>query len=269
MTAPVDICNRSLSSMGARAVISSLTDTSPAGVQCALLYNPTRLQLLRTAPWGFCRKTINLNLLGALTNSPPNSPYPWLYKYLWPSDCIKFRYLLAQPPTPPPTTSVPNVSYTPIVPWCAAKRTWRYVVSYDDSGLLLTPPTPAVKVLLSNVQNAIGVYNADVQDCDRWDDLFQEALVNALAYRLIIPLSGNVGMKEGFRALTDEAIQNARTADGNEAIPTTDHLPDWIAARAQGGADVWGSNTFGTGLGFDYGGAGLWNAEWDGMGWGM
>ncbi len=260
MVAPVDIVNRALSEIGARTLISDLNEASPAGAQARLQYNATREQVLRAAHWGFARKTVTLTNLGQLLDTPPGSPYPWLEQYLYPPDCIKFRYVLAPPcPVVSDTSPAPDVSVqNPLfIPWTMPRRDWRYVVAVDDS------TTPARRVLLSNVPQAIGVYTANIQDPDLWDPLFTNALVMALANKFVQPLSGNVGLKTSYAQLAEAALTSARVADGNEAVPSTDHVVDWIAARGVYGS--WAGGEYvqgGGGLGW-----GQWNAQWDGMGW--
>lgn len=258
MTSEVDVCNRALSEIGSRTLISSLSEASPAGVQCALQYNALREQLLRAAPWGFARKTLALTTLGTLSAVPPTSPYPWLVKYLYPADCLKMRYILPPPIPALNPNVVPDVSSVPLFsPWCAPSRQWRYLPAYDDT------ESPPRKVLLANVLSALGVYTANVTDPDLWDPLFTNALVMALANKLVIPLSGNVAMKESYFKLADQAVMQARAVDGNEAIPTTDHVVDWIATRAVGG---WPFNGAGLGGGDALG---SWYSGYDNVGWGM
>jgi hypothetical protein len=85
MTTDVDICNRALAEIGARVIIASLAEATPAAKNCNLLYNPMRQQILRAAPWAFARKTLAITPIGLLTDNPPASPYPWLAKYLYPA----------------------------------------------------------------------------------------------------------------------------------------------------------------------------------------
>ncbi len=252
----VDICNKALSELGKGPLISSMTEQSPAAVQCRLHYNSLREQLLRAAPWGFSRKTLTLTTLGLLTDDPPASPYPWLVKYLYPADCLKMRYIL---PPPWPNSDVnPNVSQGQVTAWCAPSRAWRYLVSYDDT---VSPPR---RVILSNVTSALAVYTVNVTDTALFDPLFENALVMALASKFCMPLTGNVSLKGSYSQMADAAILQARVADGNEAIPTTDHRVDWIATRMVGDwGGAWGLGQTGVlGLGDWYGG-------YDNMNWGM
>lgn len=263
MTSPADISNRALSLMGARTMIQDLdTENSEAAAQCRLWYTPLRQRLLRTAPWGFARKTVTLSTLGLQTDVPSGSPYPYFVKYLYPPDCEKMRYIIP-PPTPPvagaETVDPPVSSGLLWFPWCPPSRAWRYVVAYDDTVV------PARTVLLSNVTSAIGVYTADVTDCDRFDSLFTNALEAALASKLVIPLSGNAGMKRDFEAAAEYQITQARATDGNESISSTDHQVDWIQTRGVLGGYGW-AGPASNGIGIPWG---SWNCSYDSMNWGM
>lgn len=225
---PVDICNMALSKMGARVKINSLqTDVSPAAVNCNIWYNHLRRLLLRSAPWGFARTTVLLTQTGSILNNPPNNDYPWLFNYAYPADCVRFRYLV---PSPPPQQTVsPPIAGQPLVwyPWMAPNRANRYVVSNVQDA----------KVITTNLDMAIGVYNKDVTDCDLFDEGFVDALSAALANELIMPLAGNVALKSGFVNIAKMSLDEAKAADGNEAIASVDTTPDWIAVR--GGYSDW------------------------------
>lgn len=262
MTA-TDIANKALAQIGARAIITDITtDTTPPGVYARMFYNDTRQRLLRAAPWGFARKTIVLDQLGLLSDDPPASIYPWFVKYGWPSDCLKFRYLIP-PPTPPAAEggiTPPTVGTVYPLPWIGPNRQFRFLVSHDPDPAMGDPS----KVILSNIQEAYGVYTYDCEDTTLFDVQFEDALIAALAYELIIPLSGNVAMKADFYRLAKEAVDAARATDGNEAIPSTDHTVDWIASR--GVYNYPGAAALG-GLGI-VDGMGSWYEGYD-LNWGM
>jgi|SRR5882757_7155988 len=258
VTTPVDICNRALSEIGARATITIIDNSTPAGLQCGIWYNTIREQLLRMAPWGFARKTAALTLLGQLTDTPPASPYPWQFKYEYPVDCIKVNYILPKPPAA--TTDVPVVGI-PLVPYAMPSRNCRFLIAYDETTIadVVTPS----KVIVSNVCHAVGVYIADVTDCDVMDRGFKEALVAALASKLVQPLTGNAGMKGDYEKLAQMHITQARVEDANEAVPSTDHTPDWMATRGgpvypYGGPGGINDFTFGQ-----------WYSGYDSGSWGM
>lgn len=254
-----DQCNAALSEIGTRSTITSLEENSTEAINCKIWYHRLRRQLLRCAPWGFARMQLSLSELGDLI--PDNtSPYPYLFKYAYPSSTIKFRYVVQPPPqyaagtiTPPQVGAVGTSTM-----YLSPSRANRYVVAND-----LDAQGNQRRVILTNVCQAIGVWTGDVTDPSLFDDLFSNALISSLAYRLVIPLSGNVGMKKDFQAEAENAILQARVADGNEAVASSDHTVDWIATR---GVSAGGGFAFG-GLG----GAtwGNWNCGYDNMAWGM
>ncbi len=253
----IGICNRALSEIGTRSTISSFDDDSTEAQQCGLWYDNTKTDLLRAAPWGFARRQIALTLLAQYND--PTVPFPWLYKYAYPEDCIKFRYLLPPPLLGEDSVVAPQVGVGPQGPYnWRPSRQYRFLVNMDvneDTG-------EETKVLLSNVPQAIGVYTRNVQNPDLFDSLFNSALSSALSYALVIPLSGNVGMRQDMRKSAEDAILQARVADGNEAIPTSDHVVDWMAARNVG--------TYGYGNYDSFGdcGWGEWYSGFDNS-WGM
>jgi|SRR6185312_3707255 len=249
---PVDICNMALSEMGARVTLNNLnTDATPAAVNCRIWYDRLRRQLLRSAPWGFSRKVVQLTPTGSILNNPPDNQYPQLFNYAYPSDCLKVRYLLPAPPPIPgvasPAPGEPLIWY----PWMMPSRNWRFLVSSVGD----------TSQILANIQQAVGVYNADITNCDLFDELFIGALAAALAEKLILPLSGNIQMKQGFIGIASKAVTDARAADGNEALPSTDHTPDWIAVRGLPGSAAF----LGPGGMAEWG---MWYCDWNTGGYG-
>lgn len=263
MTTDIEICNMALSEIGTQSTIATLAENSNEAIQCNVWYNTLRKRLLRAAQWGFARQQVVLTLLGDLI--PDNtSVYPYLFKYAYPTDALKIRYIL-QPPPDFNNTVAPSVGL-PIGPpsWLSPSRANRFIVGSEVISMVNT------KLILTNVGTpnstfadaggAVGVYTADVEDVDLFDELFIGALASALAYKLCIPLSGNVGMRNEFMKSAQDAIDQARAADGNEAIPSSDIRVDWMDGR-------------GIGSPFGYGAAagsvwGSWNGGCDNMNWG-
>jgi hypothetical protein len=253
MTTLVDLANRALSEIGARATLTAINNSTPQGQQVGIWIDPIRAQLLRMAPWGFARRTLALTLLGQLTDNPPASPYPWQFKYAYPTDCIRVNYILPKPPMD--TTNTPVVG-VPLVPYAMPSRNCRYLVAND-----IDDDAEQTKVLLSNVRDAVGVYVADVTDPDLMDQGFLEAWVAALASKLVQPLTGNAGMKEGYERLAQMHINQARVSDANEAVPSADATPDWIATRGVPAYNAgWAGAPF---MG------GMWYTGYDSGNWGM
>lgn len=252
----VNICNQALSEIGTQSAISDLGEASAEAQQCSLWYDDLRKRLLRTAQWGFARRQVVLTLLGDLQDA--TSPYPYLFKYAYPSDALKIRYLLAPPVTFTGTDDAPVVGEViPFPFWMSPSRANRFMIAsdVDENGT-------SRKVILSNVCAAIAVYTADEQNPDVFDDLFSGALASTLAYKLCNPLSGNIGQRQQFAQSAQAAILEARAADGNEAIPSSDITVDWITARGCG--SPWGAAGFANAGGSGWG---LWYNGNDNMNW--
>lgn len=239
----VTICNKALSEMGARAKISALNEVSKEAEACALWYDDVRRSLLRSAHWAFARKQLLLTEVGNAVDG--TALIPWGYEYEYPEDCIRLRYLFID-------QTIVNGDVVPtgdgvFYPWMMPSRANRFLIGQG---------TEDTKVILTNLQSAVGVYTADITDTDQFDSGFEDAMVAGLASKLVIPLAGNADMKITFEQMARAVIDAARAAD-NEAIPTTDHTPDWILARNGGAAEL------------PWQGPGMWYQYPANTGWGM
>lgn len=229
---PTDVANLALAEIGNRVQISSFTDGSPAGNAAALFYTPKTQMLLRTANWDFARAgatplTLWKQLLtstGAISASPP--PQPWQYSYLYPSDCLKVRFI--QPtiqqvaPGTPLTTAPAPVYGAPPVPTAIP-----FVIGtdFDASG-------NPIKTVLCNVPYAQVVYTRDLsQYPDLWDALFLAGETALLGSYFINALARNAAQMNQQIAAAKAVIEQARAANANESISSIDHTPDWMRVR--------------------------------------
>jgi hypothetical protein len=262
MTSTIDICNRSLLSVGARAQISSLnpSDGSVEADACSVLFTPTFEALARTAQWNCLTKQRTLSLIAAAQGTPENPdgtslplpPTPWLYSYAYPSDCLAFRFVVPSYPvqegdTPPPTTInnaagawIPNGGQIPFV-----------VSSANDAN------NAPIEIILTNQSQAQGVYTANIPNPAIWDSLFQAAMVASLAAYLVPALSLSLPLMDRSIASAERCIAQARASDGNEGVTVMDHLPDWMQAR-------WGGQGLGYGTGWNFS---IWGGYVNNMVW--
>lgn len=247
--AATEICNRALSLIGTRSQIQSLTEASKEARECSLWYDTLRRQALRAVHWGFARAQTNLSLLGQLDQN--TSPWPWSFKYTYPASCCAVRYLL--PPTPPQNAGVvvtPRGTLSMPFNWNQASPVNRFIIAND-----LDQYNQQRRVVLSNVCEAQVVYTIDVTDTSLMDDLFQDAITHMLAARIVMQLTGKTSMINTWVGAALGAIDKARAADGNEAMPSTDHTPDWIAVRGVGAINP------------SIAAMGLWFTPWENPGW--
>jgi len=246
MTSEVDIANRALSAIGTRSQIASLNEGSNESIQCKLLLEPLRDEILRMAPWNCGRNFKNLELIAATPGTPENPtatpllwdkgipPPPWAYEYGYPSDCLRPIYIVPQFSTGfssgvPITTAVTG----------GAPAWWngppvRFQVSVDQIDLASGKPSKTgldQRVILTNQQQAILCYMKRVVNPDVWDDQFQQAIVSALASRLAIALTGDKGLAQMGLQEANRYITYARLSDGNEGLTINDVTPDFIRTR--------------------------------------
>lgn len=111
-------------------------------------------------------------------------------------------------------------------------------------------PKSSQRVVLTNQEFATGVYVQDVLDPNIWDDLFQEAYIQALGAGLVMALSGDKKLANGLINEVNKKVEFARTADGNEGLTINDVTPDWIRTRGI----AWTEGYSGPFSGYDWGG---------------
>lgn len=238
MVAEVDIANRALSAIGTRSTISSLTEYSNEALQCNLLLEPLRDEILRLAPWNCATNTANLALISAAPGTPENpttgtatwqkgQPYPpWAYEYAYPSDCLRVLWIVPQFSTGfasgvPLTTAVTGGSPSF---WQGPPVRFKVAIDQDNNN-------NDIKVILTNQEQAILVYIKRVIDPNVWDPQFVQALVDGLAARLTIALTGDKALANLKLQAANSTITLARQGDGNEGLTIINHDPDWIRVR--------------------------------------
>lgn len=250
MTSITDVCNIALAESQTRSQINGLPpiDTSPAAVAAGLFFGPKTRALLRAAPWGFARRQEILTLLRsyeATPNDPP--PQPFRFQYLWPSDCIRARFLLqfqTMTTSGTPFTTAPQNVVTPAYGNTAVP----FVEAMDNNG-----GNPR-KTLLTNMPNAMLIYTADLsQSPDMWDQTFLSAETATLAAYFIMQLAGDRQLMATQIGVAKGALDSARAVNGSESISNIDHQPDWIRARMQVGLGGYWNNSVngGAALGYD------------------
>lgn len=238
MTTDVDISNRALQQIGQTKQIGNLNEQSAEAKAVRMIYANTRQQMLRAAPWNFANKAAYLTVLKAAPGTPENPSAttniwepetqprpPWLYEYAYPSDCLDVRYIMPQiVSTGGPLPNVGFPSYYYQQPYIQPQAQ-RFSVIVD------TIAGNQVRAILTNQQLAVAVYTVDVPNPQIWDALFQEAMVQALASQLVIPLSGDKSLRVQAAQAAMTSINTARVRDGNENLTINDFVPEWLRVR--------------------------------------
>lgn len=239
MASAVQIVNLALDACGSRAQVTSISpsDGSQAGDVASRQYMPRLEALSRSAHWGCLRSQATLSVVQAATGTPENpdgtllqqAPQPWLYAYALPPDCLKARFIV--PLIQPAASVVPALTNVGLqfIPGQQKVAIPFVIATVNDT------QGNRIKVLLSNWPQAQLVYTALIQNPDLWDSLFTTAFVATLAAFFVNPLNRNAELAKDQILIAKAQIDTARAADGNEGPTSTDHTPDWIAARGGGG----------------------------------
>ena len=189
LQSPADILNATLTRIGYKDRVGSLLEGSKAAKKALDIYAQTRDELLRLGEWPFAQRDTNGSLIkaapagGYLPATPWSNTYPplpWLFEYLYPSDCIKVR---AVKPAP---ILVPNFSPQPHL----------FAIANDGNQ----------RVILSNVANAVVTYVGQVTDPTQMPPDFIEAFCASLARRLAPVLANMDAVKMEAQ---DEQVETA------------------------------------------------------------
>lgn len=245
MTSKLDICNRALLSVGARAQISSVdpSDGSVEANACSVLFTPTFEALARSAQWNCLNRQATLSLLAAAQGTPENpdgSTYPlpavpWNYSYAYPADCISLQYVI-------PSTSSTSLDSIPQTTLSNAAGIFLptggqipYVVATDVDRFGNT-----VTVVQTNLSLAIANYTANISNPALWDTLFQAAMVASLGAYLVPALSLSIPLMQIQIGIAEKLIGQSKAQDANEDVTVMDHTPDWMIARSGGSTYLYG-----------------------------
>ncbi len=282
---PESIVNEALDAAALDLTVGNLQEGSRQAQISLRKYSTCMHQLLRCAHWGFARKQAPLQLVADASGQTANVgslvPGPFQYSYNLPTDCLKIRYIplnyLTQTPPIPASNIVPSDSAAPIStangpPWYRqAIVPTRFLVTNDvnyipEGAANNIPGSSPIgqTLILSNQQNAMGVYTFNASYPNLWDDLFRGAMVAFLAAEIVLPLAKDkkfgVAMRNSNIAIAKEKIREARATSANEAgTNSSDLTVDWMRVRMVGSfnsAYGWGG---GAGPGYLFGGFdGVW-----------
>ncbi len=197
LSTPAAIINYALSRIGSKQRIGSLLDGSDAAKVALDVYGQVRDDKMRVGDWGFARGDVTLTLHKSAPaggfyapgtwNDTDYPPLPWLYSYLYPSDCLKVRAIKSPLLFVPDFDPQPLVFDTPNVPT-------------DDD------PPSSIKVIVCNISGAVLTYTKRVTDPTLWEASFTEAFTAALGPILAPKLVGMQGAQiEAVAELRDTA----------------------------------------------------------------
>lgn len=194
MTSVVGICNRALQKLGASA-ISALDENSKNARECSSAYESLRDAELRSHPWGFAIKRVQL---------PASSTAPAFGRarmFTLPADNLR---LLAQYPEL-------NDNH----------NDWQ--VESDNEG------SPAI---LTNDAAPLNVrYVARMEDPTVFDAMFVEALASRIAYELCEAITQSNTKKQAAAQDYTRAISEARRINAIERVAQKPPEDEWVTVR--------------------------------------
>lgn len=189
-TNSVQICNWALTELGAQR-ISSLTDTSKAGLLCNEQYDKVRKSLLMAHPWNFA--TIRVEL--AITTNEP--VYEFDSEFLLPTDCLRVW-----------ETDLPETE-----PWV------REINNDGDS------------VLLCNSGEINIRYIKNLTDTTLFSPMFDELLALKIAKNLSYALVQSSTLRDALTRDIKERVGEVRSIDAQENGRQSFEANEWIDIR--------------------------------------
>jgi hypothetical protein len=195
VTSSTDICNLALGHLGEKS-ITSLNESSAGARACALYYESTRQEVLRSHRWNFAQ---DRKVLAKLTDRPV---FGWKFAYQLPANCLR----------------VVEMNGT------------------EAGDILSEPYIIEGRKLLTNSEEVRLVYVYDISNVSDFDSLFVEAFALKLAVKLTEKIRGTTGKTEALlQAYSNAVAPLARRVDANEGRRRKGLLPvNSHALRARG-----------------------------------
>ena len=177
----VQIANFALSKVGNDSTIESLTEDSTEAKECNLWLEHSRKQALAAYDWSFARVTKTL----AAHGDDPTAL--WGYRYVYPVDCIKARFL-----------QNPSGSQADPVP---------FVREQSDDGTMS---------ILTDLNEAKLRYTKDVTSPGLYTEYFIELLATILGSHIAFPLTTKVRLSQFLEAQARQMLIFAPAMDASE-----------------------------------------------------
>ncbi len=146
-----EVCNLALDRIGYRRSIANIYSGTAEARIALRAYAQTRDDLLKSKDWDFAERIADL----AATSFQP--PRGWQYSYVWPTDCLKVRYVSA--------TSIGDDDLDP------------RPTLFDDLN------ESGQRVIVANISPASLTYTGQITDMTTWDAAFVELMVEELSRR--------------------------------------------------------------------------------------
>ena len=178
-----DICDMALSFLSKGSVKSMTEENTEEARQCRTHYENCRRLLLRSYPWGFARRKVQLALLDAR--------FPgWRFVYRYPGKCLNIAYV-----------------YDEAQAYARIAQKQRFETALMDA---------ESRVVLTDVEDAWAEYGYDVTDVDLFPPEFAEALAHKLASAMALALAGSEALMQREYQLFQGMLEAAKSQDAQE-----------------------------------------------------
>lgn len=227
----LDVYNMALGYCGV-APLSSTAGTDNVTTTLGLYWNAAVRETQRSAPWDF-----NTVLITLAQNTTYNIINNWSYAYTYPAtsqtqpECLKIWKIFSATNTAQTVGTFPGIYPSASVNnWSGFNMTSaKYKVVYD--------PTAQIKVILTNVSNAIAEYTVPIFDTTLWDSIFVQALALKLASMICTPLVNDDAKTANLIKLYDASISDAQRSNDEEGEQNSNNETSaFLEARGGGGA---------------------------------
>ncbi len=186
------ICNIALLRVGQLQRITSLEQNSAASAACKTLWDAARDATLEAVAWPFAMRR---SALAAITDGERGE---WAFAYQLPTDCIAPRFLDVADTDHPLGTYNAN-------PGEAQQLVWR-----------IEGDATYGRVILTNVEDAVLVYTALIEQPVRWSPMFRDAMAYRLAGDLGFGLAKNRQLGFAMMQAFEHSVRLAAASSFNQ-----------------------------------------------------
>ena len=196
----VTVANMALSHIGTKSRIESLTELSNEANAINLWWDFALSECLEAYDWSFARtRTPQGNSLALDGDVPPDE---WMFRYQYPSDCIKARHIWN--PDGPQADAVP------------------FELELNSKN---------VRTILTNMENPILVYTKLVTDVTLFIPIFISMLSRAIASHIAFTLTAQQKIVDAQVTQFAALLRAAPAVDANERVPPPPREAEWIRGR--------------------------------------
>lgn len=192
----VQIANMALANLGRSSTIQSFDEKSPEAKQASLWYAQTLDMALEAHDWHFARARV------ALAQHAEDPPSEWYFRYVYPVNCLAMRRLEQM---------------------SRVDDAYPFAIETDSVG---------ENCVLTNVQNAIGVYTFRQTNPARFTPHFVDFFSYLLAANMAVPLTAKRALKDDNIKAAAVALRRASALAATQQISEPERDADMIRARS-------------------------------------